>query len=165
MCTGWRIVGLSGTYAARRRCTCPSVSSLSMSIARFVKPTRQWAVRLCASKHSVHLVDGFPVPVCYFRRVHFSQVFRGQGDVWPLRLESADLLRPQGHAADQRRGGVIRKTLPCLPLTCASAMRSLTWTCPPSRAHAWATKSLSARFSRRIWQARASTCPRHCAVI
>ena len=78
MCTGWRIVGLSGTYAARRRCTCPSVSSLSMSIARFVKPTRQWAVRLCASKHSVHLVDGFPVPVCHFRRAHFSQVFRGE---------------------------------------------------------------------------------------
>ena len=32
----------------------------------------------------------------------FQPGVSGRGDVWPLRLESADLLRLQGHAADQR---------------------------------------------------------------
>jgi hypothetical protein len=39
---------------------------------------RHWVRRLGATKHTVHLVDGFPVPVCHFRRAHFSQVFRGE---------------------------------------------------------------------------------------
>jgi hypothetical protein len=37
-----------------------------------------WVGRLGARKRTVHLVDGFPVPVCHFRRAHFSQVFRGE---------------------------------------------------------------------------------------
>lgn len=39
---------------------------------------RHWVRRLGACKRSAHLVDGFPVPVCPFRRAHFSQVFRGE---------------------------------------------------------------------------------------
>ena len=39
---------------------------------------RHWVRRLGACERSVHLVDGFPVPVCHFRRAHFSQVFRGE---------------------------------------------------------------------------------------
>ncbi len=36
------------------------------------------AAGLGATKRNIHLVDGFPVPVCHFRRAHFSQVFRGE---------------------------------------------------------------------------------------
>jgi hypothetical protein len=36
-----------------------------------------WADRLGYAQQAVHLVDGFPLPVCHFRRAHFSQVFRG----------------------------------------------------------------------------------------
>ena len=39
---------------------------------------RHWVARLGACQRSVHLVDGLPVPVCHFRRAHFSQVFGGQ---------------------------------------------------------------------------------------
>ena len=39
---------------------------------------RHWLKRLGACQGAVHLVDGFPVPVCHFRRAHFSQVFRGE---------------------------------------------------------------------------------------
>ena len=39
---------------------------------------RHWADALGASALAVHLVDGFPVPVCRFRRAHFSKIFRGQ---------------------------------------------------------------------------------------
>jgi Transposase DDE domain len=39
---------------------------------------RYWADTLGATGHAVHLVDGFPVPVCHFRRAHFSKVFRGE---------------------------------------------------------------------------------------
>jgi len=39
---------------------------------------RHWANTLGATGHAVHLVDGFPVPVCHFRRAHFSKVFRGE---------------------------------------------------------------------------------------
>ncbi|CDS53402.1 Transposase, IS4 family related (Transposase, IS4 family relatedTransposase, IS4 family relatedTransposase, IS4 family relatedTransposase, IS4 family related) [Polaromonas sp. CG9_12] len=39
---------------------------------------RHWVGRLGATKYTIHLVDGFPVPVCHFRRAHFSQVFRGE---------------------------------------------------------------------------------------
>jgi hypothetical protein len=39
---------------------------------------RHWVRRLGACKGAVHLIDGFPVPVCHFRRAHFSQVFRGE---------------------------------------------------------------------------------------
>ena len=39
---------------------------------------RHWVKRLGACKGTVHLVDGFPVPVCHFRRAHFSRVFRGE---------------------------------------------------------------------------------------
>ena len=39
---------------------------------------RHWLKRLGACKSAVHLVDGFPIPVCHFRRAHFSQVFRGE---------------------------------------------------------------------------------------
>jgi len=38
---------------------------------------RHWADRLHTSAQAVHLVDGFPVPVCHFRRAHFSKIFRG----------------------------------------------------------------------------------------
>ena len=129
------------------------------------EPTRQWPVRLCASKHSVHLVDGFPVPVCHFRRAHFSQVFRGEATFGHCASKAQTYCGFKAMLLTSDEGGVIRKTLPCLSLTWASTMRSLTWTCPPSRAHAWATKALSARFSRRIWQARASTYTRRCPAI
>ena len=39
---------------------------------------RHWVRRLGACKRTLHLVDGFPVPVCHFRRAHFSQVFRAE---------------------------------------------------------------------------------------
>ena len=39
---------------------------------------RHWVRRLGACEGALHLVDGFPVPVCHFRRAHFSQVFRGK---------------------------------------------------------------------------------------
>lgn len=39
---------------------------------------RHWADTLGTTRHAVHLVDGFPVPVCHFRRAHFSKVFRGE---------------------------------------------------------------------------------------
>ncbi len=37
-----------------------------------------WAKRLGAYGNGVHLVDGFPVPVCHFRRAHFSRIFDGE---------------------------------------------------------------------------------------
>lgn len=39
---------------------------------------RHWANRLGTAGRTVHLVDGFPVPVRHFRRAHFSKVFRGE---------------------------------------------------------------------------------------
>lgn len=39
---------------------------------------RHWVGQLGATKRTVHLVDGFPVPVCHFRKAHFSQVYRGE---------------------------------------------------------------------------------------
>ena len=66
---------------------------------------RHWVRRLGACKGAVHLVDGFPVPVCHFRRAHFSQGVSGRGDVWLLRLQTADLLRLQGHATHQQGRG------------------------------------------------------------
>jgi len=33
---------------------------------------------LCAFGDSLHIVDGFPIPVCKFARAHFSQIFKGQ---------------------------------------------------------------------------------------
>lgn len=39
---------------------------------------RHWVDRLGASHAHVHVVDGFPIPVCHFRRAYFSEVFRGE---------------------------------------------------------------------------------------
>ncbi len=39
---------------------------------------RHWVSRLQSSQRPVHLVDGFPVPVCHFKRAHASEVFAGQ---------------------------------------------------------------------------------------
>ena len=39
---------------------------------------RHWVRQLGACQRTVHLVEGFPVPVCHFRRAHFSQVFRAE---------------------------------------------------------------------------------------
>lgn len=47
-----------------------------------------WAMKQCIQKmlatefgafsDSLHLADGFPIPVCHFRRANFSQIFSGQ---------------------------------------------------------------------------------------
>lgn len=39
---------------------------------------RHWADALGSTGYAVHLVDGFPVPVCHFRRANFSQIFCGE---------------------------------------------------------------------------------------
>ena len=36
------------------------------------------AVRLGAKSECLHFCDGFPMPVCHFRRANFSQVFKGE---------------------------------------------------------------------------------------
>lgn len=35
------------------------------------------ARKLGALDDNIHIVDGFPIPVCHFRRVHGSCVFKG----------------------------------------------------------------------------------------
>lgn len=39
-----------------------------------------WVACLGAQNSSVYLVDGFPIPVCHFRRAHFSTLFEGQAE-------------------------------------------------------------------------------------
>ena len=36
-----------------------------------------WLKKLGALGQGIYLVDGFPIPVCHFRRAHFSSVFKG----------------------------------------------------------------------------------------
>jgi hypothetical protein len=47
-----------------------------------------WAIKQCIQKmlatefgafsDSLHLADGFPIPICHFRRANFSQIFSGE---------------------------------------------------------------------------------------
>lgn len=39
---------------------------------------KQLATELGALHDSIHLADGFPMPVCHFRRANFSQIFSGE---------------------------------------------------------------------------------------
>lgn len=39
---------------------------------------KQLATELDAFNDSLHLADGFPMPVCHFRRANFSQIFAGE---------------------------------------------------------------------------------------
>lgn len=38
----------------------------------------RWRAHLGAEETPVHVVDGFPLPVCQFRRAHFSRCFKGE---------------------------------------------------------------------------------------
>lgn len=37
-----------------------------------------WRAQLGVEETPVHVVDGFPLPVCHFRRAHFSRCFKGE---------------------------------------------------------------------------------------
>jgi hypothetical protein len=39
---------------------------------------RALAEQMGSFTDSLHISDGFPVPVCHFRRANFSQVFSGE---------------------------------------------------------------------------------------
>jgi len=39
---------------------------------------QQLTARLEAFNSPVHLIDGFPIPVCEFRRVHFCRTFQDE---------------------------------------------------------------------------------------
>jgi hypothetical protein len=39
---------------------------------------RELAKQLGAFSDSLHLADGFPIPICQFKRVHFSRIFKGE---------------------------------------------------------------------------------------
>ena len=41
---------------------------------------KELANHLHAFSDKIHITDGFPVPVCHFKRAHFSKIFKGEAD-------------------------------------------------------------------------------------
>jgi len=122
---------------------------------------RHWVKRLGACRRTVHLVDGFPVPVCHFRRAHFSQVFRGEATFGYCASKTQTYYGFKAMLLTSDEG--IIEDIALFAAHVDERDASLTWTCPASRACCWATKASSVRFSKRIWQARALICTRRCA--
>ena len=53
---------------------------------------RVLASKLSAFADSIHLADGFPIPVCHFKRARSSKVFRGDSHLWILCFQRANIL-------------------------------------------------------------------------
>lgn len=66
---------------------------------------------LCAFEDSLHIVDGFPMPVCKFARAHFSQIFKGQANYGYCATKKEHYYGFRGHVVINSIGVITAATL------------------------------------------------------
>lgn len=102
---------------------------------------RYWADRLGYAQHAVHVVDGFPLLVCHFRRAHFSKIFRGSAAYGHCASKAQTYYGFKGLLLIDERGVI--GILPwCRPIS-MSAMPWRIWNWRASWGCCWETKASS----------------------
>lgn len=68
------------------------------------------AINLGAFSDTLHLVDGFPMPVCKFARAHFNQIFKGQAAYGYCATKQETYYGFHGHLAINSMGVITAST-------------------------------------------------------
>lgn len=58
---------------------------------------KELASQLDAFSDEIHITDGFPVPICHFRRAHFSKIFKGEATYGYCAAKSETYYGFKGH--------------------------------------------------------------------
>ncbi len=68
---------------------------------------RMFVERLVSIGHGIRIVDGFPMPVCNFRRAYFSKIFRPEADYGYCAAKNQNYYGFKGHLLIDENGVIV----------------------------------------------------------